>query len=60
MKIMVKSFFTGWHEVSKEQAQNYVKHLWQGMTAIAEPQKVAYIERNKLQGITVKELFAEV
>ena len=59
-KIEIKSIYTDWHEVSREQAKDYVKFLLSNITTKKNKELVQYIESNKLRGITVKELFEEV
>lgn len=58
-KIEIKSLFTDWHEVSREQAKDYVKFLLSNITTKKNKELVQYIESNKLRGITIKELFEE-
>lgn len=58
MKIEVKSLFTGWHEVSAEQARRFVSHIMDGATGLKNPAE--YIENNRLRGCTIAELFKEV
>ena len=55
--IEIKSFFTDWHEVDREQAKEFVKNFMNGATALPCAKKVEYVEENRLRGITVKELF---
>lgn len=57
--IEIKSTFSDWHEVSKEQAKEYVKFLLQNMNAIKKTEQAEYINKNKLRGITVEELLKE-
>lgn len=56
MKIEIKSLFTDWHEVSKEQAKRYVSHLFRNLPMIPQGKKTEWIEKNRLRGITVNEL----
>ena len=53
--IKVKSLFSGWNEVNKEQAKRFVLHLKNGITTMTDSKKIEYIN-TKLQGITVQEL----
>ena len=55
--IEIRGFFTDWHEVSKEQAREYVSKMMMMMTAIKESEQIAFVEEKMLRGITVKELF---
>lgn len=52
--IYVKSLFTGWREVNKEQALSYAKHIYKFSTGIADKDKIQYINDN-LKGIVFKE-----
>lgn len=56
--IEIKSWFTDWHEVNKEQAIKFVKVLLNGML-ISRDKKYDYIEKNHLRGISIKELLGE-
>ena len=58
-KIEIKSLFTDWHEVSREQAKDYVRFLLSNITTKGNEELEQYIEKNKLRGITIKELFEE-
>lgn len=53
-----KRTVTGWHEVSKDEAKQYVLFLMDRITAIPQNEKAAYINENRLRGITVEELLA--
>lgn len=57
--IKTKSLFSGWHEATKEQAKEFAKFLLNNITAMTEKEKIEYINKNKLQGITVEELLKE-
>lgn len=59
-KIEIKGLFTDWHEVSKQQAKEYVRFLLKNITTMEGKELENYIEQNKLRGITIKELFEEV
>lgn len=54
--IEIKNCLTGWHEASKDEAKRYVLFLLDHITAIPSSDKVEYINRNRLRGITVEEL----
>ena len=58
MKIEIKTALKDFHEVDITQARHYVKYLLrEGLPNIRETaDKVAYIETNRLRGITVEEL----
>lgn len=59
MKIIrVKAFYSGWHEVSREQAERWAEHLWNGSTGIRTEKKPDYIN-GRLEGVTVQELLPE-
>ena len=56
MKIEIKSWFSDWHETSLEQARRFVLSLMDGMTAVPQEQKAAFVETRYLRGITVSAL----
>ena len=55
--IEIRGFFSDWHEVSKEQAKEYVSDIMKRMTALKKSEQIAFVEEKRLRGITVKELF---
>ena len=55
-KIEIKSHFTDWHEVTKEQAKKYAKFLLENITTLEGENLTRYIEKNKIHGIKLKEL----
>lgn len=55
-EIKIKAFFGDWKEVSREQAQRFVRVLYSGMTACNHEKKVKLIEANHLQGISFDDL----
>lgn len=57
MKIEIKSLMHGWKEVDKETARKYITHIKSGLTNVHSKDKISYIEKNKLRGITYNELF---
>ena len=57
--IEVKSFYTNWHETTKENARSYIKGLLVGMTNMPKDEIPAYIEENHLRGISFEELMKE-
>lgn len=70
MKIEIKSIYSDWREVSKEQAREFIKYLLASdMTCYdiekcesndtAIPKLYKYIERTYLKGITVEELLKQ-
>ena len=58
-KIEIKSFFTGWHEVTRERAETHVRFLLEHVTTMRGQKLIDYIETNRLRGIKVKELLGE-
>lgn len=54
--IKVKFLFSDWHEVSKEQAKEFVKTILSGMTMNGKERKIKYINEHYLRGSTVEEL----
>lgn len=54
--VEIKSLFTDWHTVTKEQAKKYIQFVYNNITAMNEKQKIEYIEQKRLRGITYKEL----
>lgn len=44
MRYFVKSFFSGWHEVSKEKFDAFVQHLKSESTAVPENKKQELID----------------
>jgi hypothetical protein len=55
--IEVRAYFSGWHEVDKETAKRFCKHMIKGSIAVPQDKKVQWLEENYLRGITVAELF---
>lgn len=54
--IEIKTSITGWHNVTKEIAQDFVKFLMKRITTMQDKELIDYINSNKLKGITVQEL----
>lgn len=52
--IKVKTFLSGWKEISKEQALKWAQHIYNGMTTRTSAGKVEYIN-SRLQGIQFTE-----
>ena len=52
-----KKIFNDWHEVSKEQAREYISDIMKRMPALKKSEQIAFVEEKRLRGITVKELF---
>ena len=52
--IKIKFLFSDWHEVSKEQAKEFVKTILNSITMSGE--KIKYINEQYLMGSTVEEL----
>lgn len=44
MKVLYKSLFRGWVEVTEEQKENLIKYLERGITALSGIKKKQYIE----------------
>ena len=59
-QMQIRSHFTGWHDVSREEGARYVKTL---MGRLVHPggkeEREKYIEERFVRGATVKELLAE-
>lgn len=58
--IQIKSLFSDWHPVSREQARRYVKRFMLTAVAMHGKQLIDYIEQNRLRGCTVAELMKEI
>ena len=54
--IQVRAPISGWHEVSRGQAEVYVRHKLSSMTGIRTDERMAYINTHLLRGITAAEL----
>ena len=54
--IEIKTFFTDWHEVSREKAEEFIKLVISGAQALPHVEKIKFIEEKRLRGITVEEL----
>lgn len=58
--IQFKFIISGWKEVSKEKAKELVKYKLAGITTMKTKQeRIDYINKNCLKGITVEELLGE-
>lgn len=44
MKIMYRSLFRGWVEITEEQKENLIKHMNSGITAMSRKNKKEYIK----------------
>lgn len=55
-KIEIRSLFSGWKTVDREQAARFVSCLLRSMTAIPALDRPAYIEAHRLRGCTVGDL----
>lgn len=53
--IQIKTYFNGWHEVSKETALKFARGLYEGIMTMNNKEKVTYINCNKLRGIAFTE-----
>lgn len=58
--IKIKSHFTDWHTVTREQAKEYAIFLLDNITTMPRGELEKYIEQNKIKGITIKELLEEI
>lgn len=52
--IKVKTFFSGWKEITKEQALKWAQHIYNGMTTRTSAGKVEYIN-SRLNGVQFTE-----
>ena len=58
--ILIKSFFTDWHEVDRETAKDYILYLLANMPAIkGRENKIKYLQDRKIKGISINELIGE-
>lgn len=44
MKILYKSYFRGWVEITEEQKERLIKHMNHGITALSGKYKQSYID----------------
>lgn len=58
-EIKIKSHFTDWHTVTKEQAKRYAIFLLKNITTMTGKELEKYIEKNKIKGMTLKELLED-
>lgn len=56
MKIEIRSLFSGWQTVDREQAARFVSYLLDNLTTIPAAYRPAYIEEHRLRGCTVSDL----
>lgn len=49
----IKSLFSGWKETDLEHVKRWVKHNWDGITAMKTDKKIDYIN-SRLEGVTFK------
>lgn len=58
--ILIKSFFTDWHEVDRETAKNYALHWLADMPAIkGKENKIKFLQDRYIKGISINELIGE-
>ena len=57
--IKVKAPISGWHEVTREQAKEFVKHKIKDITTKVGQDRIDHINNNLIQGITVEELMED-
>ena len=50
--IKVKPFYSGWRLVTKDQAIQFAKHLYNGITTMSENERIQYIN-SRMQGYVV-------
>ena len=58
--IQIKTFFIDWKEVTKEEAKRYIEKIAPMMIALTDQEKIDFINKKRLRGITYEELFEEV
>lgn len=54
--IEVKAPYSGWKEVTREQAKRWVEAMQDGMVAVPQDEQENYFDTHLLRGITYKEL----
>jgi hypothetical protein len=54
--IQIKSLFSDWKTVTREEAERCVRRLFNDITAMSYNEKLDYINKNRLRGITAEEL----
>lgn len=59
-KIEIRGRFTPWHEATKEQAAQLVRHHLHSLPAVSESQRPAYIEAHFLRGAACVEVLPEL
>jgi uncharacterized membrane protein len=55
MSIQIKSIFSGWVEVTPEQALEYARGCYKRITAVKKENLTNYINESKLRGIQFTE-----
>ncbi len=55
--IEIKPLLSDWKQVSKQDAEKFVKSLLDKIMTMNQAEKIKYIESNRLRGIKVEELF---
>lgn len=57
--IEIRFLFGEWKAVTKEKAKDFVKGLMNSIVMMNEKEKIDYINKTKIRGITVEELLKE-
>lgn len=57
--IEVKAPYSGWKEVTREQAKRWVEAMQDGMVAIPQDEQEEYFDTHLLRGVTYKELMKD-
>ena len=58
--ILIKSFFTDWHEVDRETAKNYILHWLADMPAIkGKENKIKFLQDRYIKNINIYDLIGE-
>lgn len=59
-QILIKSFFTDWHEVDRETAKNYTLHWLADMPAIkGKENKIKFLQDRYIKNINIYDLIGE-
>ena len=53
-KILYKSLFNGWVEITEEQKEKLIKHMNDGITAMSQEEKQKYIDSRFIKYIIAK------
>jgi len=55
--IQIYSILAGWKEVDETKARKFVNNLLRTIVTMSNENKIHYIEKHRLKGTTVKQLF---